>query len=98
MPSSAARRAVPSLTTWLIMPAMSEATEAGIAWSGFLPSRATAQTRAPAAGAAGSRRGIGRGRRGAGPARHLGDLDAAGLGRVRRLAAERDRQFHRHDV
>jgi hypothetical protein len=48
MPSSAARRAVPSLTTWLIIHAMSAATEAGMACTGFLPSRSKRQTRSPA--------------------------------------------------
>src|SRR5258705_3484406 len=48
MPSPAARRAVPWLRRWLTMPAMSDATEAGIACSGFLPSRSKRQTRSPA--------------------------------------------------
>src|SRR5260221_310530 len=43
MPSSAARRAVPSLTTWVIMPAMSEATDAGMGRSGVVHSRSAIQ-------------------------------------------------------
>src|SRR3979411_2352126 len=96
MPSSAARLAVPSETTWLIMPAMSDATEAGIACTGFLPSRSKRQTRSPApVGASSTASGfaalslLGEGRIGHGVFEH-GDL--IGTDRQRRCVGQRRRQ------